>query len=187
MGRPTRQPFRGRLIRLGERERRVRPAAAPGWWRQHVHKESVRDTGSPMAWSAMTMPGRDIPSGVHLGSITQSARASSIGGTFRLECANDAIPVRSRRNWETSFPVTVQVETCWFARGGPKRRAPQRHRGFMRVRTPASSSGIISRRDISGRNVSNLSSRMGSSGPSRSCLRRTPRGAWQAASRWHWR
>jgi hypothetical protein len=30
MRRPTRQPFRGRLIRLGETERRVRPAAAPG-------------------------------------------------------------------------------------------------------------------------------------------------------------
>jgi len=30
MRRPTRQPFRGRLIRLGEAERRVRPAAAPG-------------------------------------------------------------------------------------------------------------------------------------------------------------
>src|SRR3981189_681982 len=30
MPRPTRQPFRGRLIRLGEAERRVRPAAAPG-------------------------------------------------------------------------------------------------------------------------------------------------------------
>src|ERR1700683_3046560 len=28
--RPTRPPFRGRLIRLGEVERRVRPAAAPG-------------------------------------------------------------------------------------------------------------------------------------------------------------
>jgi hypothetical protein len=30
MRRPTRRPFRGRLIRLGEAERRVRPAAAPG-------------------------------------------------------------------------------------------------------------------------------------------------------------
>src|SRR5438552_3759923 len=30
MRRPTRQPFRGRLIWLGEAERRVRPAAAPG-------------------------------------------------------------------------------------------------------------------------------------------------------------
>jgi hypothetical protein len=54
MRRPSRQPFRGRLIRLGEAERRVRPAAAPGQWRQHVHRESVRNTGSPMAWSAMT-------------------------------------------------------------------------------------------------------------------------------------
>src|SRR5476651_720076 len=30
MRRPTRQPFRGRLIRLGEAERRVRPAAEIG-------------------------------------------------------------------------------------------------------------------------------------------------------------
>ena len=30
MRRPTRPPFRGRLIRLGEAERRVHPAAAPG-------------------------------------------------------------------------------------------------------------------------------------------------------------
>ena len=30
MRRPTRRPFRGRLIRQGEAERRVRPAAAPG-------------------------------------------------------------------------------------------------------------------------------------------------------------
>src|ERR1700682_3125856 len=56
MRRPTRQPFRGRLIRLGEVERSVRPAAAPGEWRQHVHKESVRNTGSPKVWPAMTKP-----------------------------------------------------------------------------------------------------------------------------------
>jgi len=42
-------------------ERGRRPAAAPGYWRQHVHKESVRNTGSPMAWSGMTnqTPARD--------------------------------------------------------------------------------------------------------------------------------
>src|SRR5262249_32227308 len=33
----------------------------------------------------------------------------------------------------------------------------------------------------------NLSSRMGSSVASRCCPARTPRGAWPAASRWHWR
>src|SRR6516162_2728038 len=39
----------------------VRPAAAPG--RQHVHKESARNTGDPKAWSAMTnrTPARDRP------------------------------------------------------------------------------------------------------------------------------
>jgi hypothetical protein len=33
----------------------------------------------------------------------------------------------------------------------------------------------------------NLSSRMGSSVPSRSYPPRTPQGVWPAASRWHWR
>src|ERR1700688_4479968 len=42
MRRPTRQPFRGRLIRLGEAERRVRPAAAPG--------EPARDRLGALGW-----------------------------------------------------------------------------------------------------------------------------------------
>src|SRR3979411_1215379 len=58
---------------------------------------------------------------------------------------------------------------------------------FTRTRTHAAASRTISRRNISGRKVSNLSSRMGESGPSRSCPRRTPPGAWPAASCWHWR
>ena len=41
----------GRLIRLGEMSEERRPVAAPGYWRQHVHKESARNTGSPRAWS----------------------------------------------------------------------------------------------------------------------------------------
>jgi hypothetical protein len=66
MCRPTRQPYRGRLIRLGLDERRIHPAAAPGQWRQHVHKESARNTGSPKAWSGMTnrTPARDRPGAV---------------------------------------------------------------------------------------------------------------------------
>src|ERR1700687_98890 len=61
MRRPTRLPYRGRLIRLGEVSKAIRPAAAPRYWRQHVHKESARNTGSPEAWSAMTnrTPARD--------------------------------------------------------------------------------------------------------------------------------
>src|SRR5208282_5009266 len=47
-------------------ERRRRPVAAPGYWRQHVHKESARNTGSPRAWSGMInrTPARDRP-GAH--------------------------------------------------------------------------------------------------------------------------
>src|SRR5438132_12111608 len=54
MRKPTRLPFRRRLIRLGEVSKSIRSAAVPGYWRQHVHKESARNTGSPEAWSAMT-------------------------------------------------------------------------------------------------------------------------------------
>jgi hypothetical protein len=48
MRRSTRQPYRGRLIRLDEMSEAIRSHAAPGQWR-HVHKESARNTGSPMA------------------------------------------------------------------------------------------------------------------------------------------
>src|SRR5246500_1005330 len=40
----------------GRIERRVRPAATPGYWRRHVYKESVRNTGSPMAWVSDDQP-----------------------------------------------------------------------------------------------------------------------------------
>src|SRR5712671_2419798 len=54
MRRSTRQPYRGRLIRLDEMSEAIRSDGAPGKWRRHVHKESARNTGSPKAWSAMT-------------------------------------------------------------------------------------------------------------------------------------
>ena len=63
MCRPTRHPYRGRLIPAGEDERKVSPAAAPGQGRRHVHKESARNTGSPVAWAGMSnrRPVRDRP------------------------------------------------------------------------------------------------------------------------------
>src|SRR6202048_2890106 len=56
MRRPTRLPYRGRLIRLGEVSKARRSAAAPGDWRQHVHKESARNTGDPKGWSRDDQP-----------------------------------------------------------------------------------------------------------------------------------
>jgi len=32
----------------------VPPMAVPGYWRQHVHKDSAHDTGSPLGWSGTT-------------------------------------------------------------------------------------------------------------------------------------
>jgi len=61
MCRPTRLPYRGRLKQLGEMSEEYAQLLQPGYWRRHVHKESVRNTGSPKAWSAMTnrTPARD--------------------------------------------------------------------------------------------------------------------------------
>ncbi len=77
MRRSTRQPYRGRLIRLGEVSEAVRPDAASGQWRQHVHKESVRNTGSPKAWSARTnrKPVRDRPGAWGGGEVRSTAEA----------------------------------------------------------------------------------------------------------------
>src|SRR6202035_2036800 len=57
MCRPIRLPYRGRLKQLGE----LSEAYAQLLHRGHVHKESVRNTGSPKARSAMTnrTPARD--------------------------------------------------------------------------------------------------------------------------------
>jgi hypothetical protein len=56
-------PFSGKADTAGLPSETIHPAAAPGYWRQHVHKESVRNTGDPKAWSGMTnrKPVRDRP------------------------------------------------------------------------------------------------------------------------------
>src|SRR5262249_18211987 len=61
---PTRPPFSGKADMVGgARAEAMNPAAAPGYWRQHVHKESTRNTGSPMAWFGRTnrTPAREGP------------------------------------------------------------------------------------------------------------------------------
>jgi len=48
---PTRPPFSGKADMVGgARAEAMIPSAAPGYWRQHVHKGSARNTGSLMAW-----------------------------------------------------------------------------------------------------------------------------------------
>src|SRR3984893_1112401 len=63
---------------------RLSPAATPGYWRRHVHKESVRNTGSPMAWSAMTnrTPARDRSGalGWRRGSQYRGSRVTPVEG-----------------------------------------------------------------------------------------------------------
>src|SRR5450759_4138054 len=53
--------FSGKADTAGVNERSSTPSRCAGEWRQHVHKESVRNTGSPKAWSGKTnrTPARD--------------------------------------------------------------------------------------------------------------------------------
>jgi len=52
---PTRPPFSGKADMVGGARAEVTiPTAAPGYWRQHVHKESERNTGNPKVCSAMS-------------------------------------------------------------------------------------------------------------------------------------
>src|SRR5882724_3469381 len=68
----------------GRVERRLRPVATPGYWRQHVHKESARNTGSPDAWSGMInrTPARDRPGalGWRRGSQYRGSRVMPVEG-----------------------------------------------------------------------------------------------------------
>ncbi len=75
----------GKAEMAGRVERRVRPAATPGYWRRHVHKESARNTGSPKAWSAITnrKPVRD-----------RLAPWGGVKSCPRAGCGKSACPVR---------------------------------------------------------------------------------------------
>src|SRR6266478_3864843 len=68
----------------GRVERMLRPAATPGYWRRHVHKESAGNTGSPAAWSGMInrTPARDRPGalGWRRGSQYRGSRVMPVEG-----------------------------------------------------------------------------------------------------------
>src|ERR1700693_1997955 len=71
----------------------ARPVAAPGQWRQHVHKESVRNTGSLKAWSEMTT-GRPRGTGWAPwggGEVRSTAEAGYSGGGKGPQFKTDAI------------------------------------------------------------------------------------------------
>ena len=53
MCRPTRRPYRGRLIRLGEMSENDAQSLHRGTGGGTYMKESARNTGSPTAWSGM--------------------------------------------------------------------------------------------------------------------------------------
>ena len=104
MRRPTRLPYRGRLIRLGEVSKARRSAAAPGYWRQHVHKESARNTGSPKAWAAMPnrTPARDRPGALGVAErFVVPLKPGNVGGGKGPQFKTDAISGEGPGDWAT--------------------------------------------------------------------------------------
>ncbi len=110
MRRPTRQPFRGRLIRLSEVSKAIRSAAAPGYWRQHVHKESVRNTGSPKAWSIDDQPDAREGQAGRLGVAERFVvplKPGNAGGGKGPQFKTDAIRGEGPGDW-----ATYQLRKC---------------------------------------------------------------------------
>src|SRR3984893_11125222 len=104
MRRPTRLPYRGRLIRLGEVSKARRSAAAPGYWRQHVHKESARNTGSPKAWAAMPnrTPARDRPGALGVAErFVVPLKRGNAGGGKGPQFKTNAISGEGPGDWAT--------------------------------------------------------------------------------------
>ena len=94
----------GKADTAGRDERRRRPVAAPGYWRQHVHKESARNTGSPkrgQGWSNRT-PVRDGP-GAHgvAERLAVPMKPGNAGGGKGPQFKTDAERGEGHGDWET--------------------------------------------------------------------------------------
>src|ERR1700694_3146105 len=100
----------------------VGSAAAPGEWRQHVHKESVSNTGSPKTRSGMTnwMPARDRPGalGWRRGSLYRGSRVMPVEGRdlssrqtqYVVRDLEIGQPINSERCSETADGVARESE-----------------------------------------------------------------------------
>src|ERR1035438_1600201 len=93
----------GKAETAGRVERRVRPVATPGYWRRHVHKESVRNTGSPKAGSAMTnrTPARDRSAAIVAERFVLPLRPGNSGGGKGPQFKTDATSSEGFGDWVT--------------------------------------------------------------------------------------
>ena len=88
----------------GRVERRLRPSATPGYWRQHVHKESARNTGSPKAWSIEDQPEAREGQAGRLGVAERFVvplKPGNPGGGKGPQFKTDAIRGEGPGDWET--------------------------------------------------------------------------------------
>src|ERR1700688_2428286 len=128
MCRPTRLQFRGRLTRLGEMsEDDAQPlhrGTGGSTYTRHVHKESVRNTGSPRTWSGMTnqTPARDRL-GAHgvAERFVVPLKPDNAGGGKGPQFKTDAGRSEGPGDWETShgelWVKSVFIRACVKLRG----------------------------------------------------------------------
>src|ERR1700675_2750346 len=158
----------------GRVERRLRPAATPGYWRRHVHKESARNTGSPKAWSAMTnrTPARDRPGalGWRRGSQYRGSRVMPVEGRDLSSRQTQQVvkdleigqPINSENCSETAEGVARESEgrsRVSFLRA-VRQDQPRRHPGaclcpvpLQQGRTGGGRPGLRGHRSVWGRAV----------------------------------
>src|SRR4029453_1683206 len=82
----------------------VPPVAVPGQWRQHVHKESARNTGSPWAWSGTTnrMPAPDRPGAFGVAErLVVPPKPGNAGGGKGPQFKTNAASGEGPGDWET--------------------------------------------------------------------------------------
>src|ERR1022692_3310178 len=101
----------GKADTTGRMSNAVTPVAVPGSWRQHVHKESARNTGSPKAWSGTT------------NRTPVTAQAGRSGVAERLVvCAGQRVVQ------EGSSPSGARMRSVISERGGNASRAGERRK-----------------------------------------------------------
>ena len=106
----------GKADTAGRDERRRRPVAAPGYWRQHVHKESARNTGSPKAWSGR-MTDNQTPARERLGArgvaerLVVPLKPGNAGGGKGPQFKTDARRSEGPGDWAT-YQLRTAFRNC---------------------------------------------------------------------------
>src|SRR3954449_4493482 len=122
----------------------VRPAAAPGEWRQHVHKESARNTGDPKVRSAMTnrTPARDRPGALGRRRGSQYRKPGNAGGGKGPQFKTNATRSEGPGDWVT-YQLRRVFRNCRRRCTRKRRQKPATASTLSTTRSAATTSWLM--------------------------------------------